>query len=506
MRTLHHKTGFPSIWSLLLLVLLAACGSDSSDGKTVTVNLSLVVDGRQAEQRAPFSRLFAWFERWYPGISHVWAQQAVTDITRINVQITGPGIPVPATADATVTDPTSDKEIPVTIQAPVGPGRTITVTAFNSANAKIFAGTLPNVNLTAGAPINLEIVLKRLVRVRVEKEGNGSGTVTSIPAGIDCGATCEGQFEEGTQVSLIPSAATGSSFDRWNGDCSGNGDCFVMGDSTVVARFIVPASTNHLHVEVGGSGAVSSAPNGIACPPACDADFETGRTVRLTARPSDGWTLSRWNVAGCTDNNPTCSVVMNSDQSVMATFNTIVPVPMSTLTVEKSGTGSGTVRSAPTGINCGGTCSTQFPTDFTVTLTPAPATGSTFAGWSGDCAGTSCVLTMNTDRRVSAQFDLVVVPPTNVTLTVNKQGNGDGTVTSDPAGIVCGGTCQFSYPRGTTVRLTATPNEGSSFNDWHGGGPCDNSSSLTCVLQMNDDETVSAHFDNNGRGGGGGRG
>ncbi len=95
------------------------------------------------------------------------------------------------------------------------------------------------------------------------------------------------------------------------------------------------------------------------------------------------------------------------------------------------------------------------------------------------------------------QFDL---QPDLVILTVNKQGNGEGTVTSDPAGISCGPDCegnaQASYPRGTTVTLTATPDEGDSFNDWHAGGtPCNNSSSLTCQLQMNNNETVSAHFD-----------
>ena len=99
------------------------------------------------------------------------------------------------------------------------------------------------------------------------------------------------------------------------------------------------------------------------------------------------------------------------------------------------------------------------------------------------------------DQTVVAQFDII---PDLVTLTVNKQGSGDGTVTSDPAGISCGpgcGTAQASYQRGTTVTLTATADQGSSFNDWH-GGPCDNSSALTCQVGLNDNQTLSAHFDN----------
>ena len=59
-----------------------------------------------------------------------------------------------------------------------------------------------------------------------------------------------------------------------------------------------------------------------------------------------------------------------------------------TLTVAKAGTGSGTVTSSPAGINCGATCSASFPAATVVTLTAAPAAGSTFAGWSGACSGT----------------------------------------------------------------------------------------------------------------------
>src|SRR5690242_2599533 len=146
MRSMRKRTCLPSIWPLLFVAILAACGSDSSDGKTVAVKLSLIVDGRQVRDWSTTSRLFAWLERWISGAPPALAQQ-VTEITSVNVQISGPGIPVPATADVPVTDPTSGQEIPVTIQAPVGPNRTIAVAAFNAANAKIFGGTVPNVNL-----------------------------------------------------------------------------------------------------------------------------------------------------------------------------------------------------------------------------------------------------------------------------------------------------------------------------------------------------------------------
>ncbi|HWC51738.1 MAG TPA: hypothetical protein VG453_08620, partial [Nitrospira sp.] len=452
MRIQQKTPGLPSIWGLLLVAGLAACGSDSPNGQTVTVNLSLIVASGQAHHQSIPLRFFAWIERWFPGATPAWAQQAVTDITRINVQISGPGIPVPATADVAVADPTSGQEIPVSIQAPVGPNRTIRVSAFNAENNQIFGGTLPNVNLTAGAPIDLLITLVRLFTVTVEKQGNGSGTVISTPPGIDCGPTCSGQFEVGTQVSLTAPAAAGSTFAGWAGDCSGMDACTLTGQASVIARFIVPVSTNHLHVDIAGpgTGTVSSAPSGISCAPSCDADFATDTLVTLTASAAAGSTFSNWSGGSCSGGTPTCTVAMNTNHSVTAIFNAGVPVPMSSLTVQRIGSGSGTVTSAPGGINCGGggSCSASFPTGSTVTLTATPAAGSTLTGWSGNipCGGSGpCVLTLTSDVTALPQFDLTSGPPDLVTLTVGKQGNGDGTVSSNPAGIFCGSACQFSF-------------------------------------------------------------
>ena len=77
----------------------------------------------------------------------------------------------------------------------------------------------------------------------------------------------------------------------------------------------------------------------------------------------------------------------------------------STLTVSKAGAGSGTVTSSPAGISCGATCSTSFTPGTVVTLTAAPAAGSTFTGWSGSCTGTgACSVTMSAAQAVTATF------------------------------------------------------------------------------------------------------
>jgi hypothetical protein len=83
--------------------------------------------------------------------------------------------------------------------------------------------------------------------------------------------------------------------------------------------------------------------------------------------------------------------------------------------------------------------------------------------------------------------------PALVTLSVNTSGPGAGIVTSNPGGISCPSVCVASFPRGTTVTLTATPNQGSIFDEWRGGS-CDNSSG-TCQLTMNDNLSADARFE-----------
>lgn len=73
------------------------------------------------------------------------------------------------------------------------------------------------------------------------------------------------------------------------------------------------------------------------------------------------------------------------------------------LTVVTSGTG--TVTSSPEGITCGTDCTHEYPQGTLVTLTATPSDGATFAGWSGDCTGATCVVTMDGAKSVTATFE-----------------------------------------------------------------------------------------------------
>lgn len=78
-----------------------------------------------------------------------------------------------------------------------------------------------------------------------------------------------------------------------------------------------------------------------------------------------------------------------------------------TLTVSKAGAGSGTVASTISGISCGTDCTENYGSGTSVTLNASAASGSVFAGWSGDCSGTgSCTVTMSSAKSVIANFNL----------------------------------------------------------------------------------------------------
>ena len=77
------------------------------------------------------------------------------------------------------------------------------------------------------------------------------------------------------------------------------------------------------------------------------------------------------------------------------------------------------------------------------------------------------------------------------TLSVVKEGTGSGTVSSSPPGISCGTDCSEGYLDGAVVTLAATPNRGSTFKGWTGGG-CTGTGA--CTVTVTAGTTVIASF------------
>jgi hypothetical protein len=233
----------------------------------------------------------------------------------------------------------------------------------------------------------------------VSKSGTGEGTVTSSPAGIECGTKCEAEFEEGKEVELSQSAETGSEFVEWGGACSGAGSCTVtMSEAEeVTATFDLESET--LTAEVEGPGSVT-APEDINCPGVCAGAYNYGETVTLTAEPDSGAELVEWSGACDSVAGNECEVEMTADKTVKAVF-ALEPMPEFDLTVVKAGSGSGSVTCNA------GACAATYPEGEEVTLAATAASGSTFSGWSGaGCSGTgTCEVTIEEDTTVTATFN-----------------------------------------------------------------------------------------------------
>jgi hypothetical protein len=257
----------------------------------------------------------------------------------------------------------------------------------------------------------------------VSKAGSGAGTVTSSPAGIDCGSTCSADFDHGTVVTLTATVGANSTFGGWSGACTGTGSCTVTMDAakSVTATFDLVKRTLTVGKSGTGSGTVTSSPGGINCGSNCSFDFDFGTLVTLTATPDSSSSFSGWS-GGCTGSG-SCTVTMDAALGVSASFtaNPAPPppppapvAPRFALTVAMTGAGSGTVTSSPTGIACGASCTATYDSGTVVTLSAAAAVGSTFTGWTGACSGTgSCSVTMDSAKSVSAAFGLVgtLAPP-----------------------------------------------------------------------------------------------
>lgn len=292
-------------------------------------------------------------------------------------------------------------------------GTSVTLTAA-PANGSVFsgwsgacAGSAAQVAVTVDAAKTCTANFAAMRALGVSLTGAGSGTVTGNPAGIACGTTCSASHVDGTSVVLTAAPAVGSAFVQWGGDCAG-----TVATATVVltapractAQF-EPVHTLTVTKAGSGGGTVSGNVGGINCGTTCSADLLVGTGVTLTAAAVNSSVFAGWSGA-CSGAAAAATVVMSTSLTCTATFNAVAGSVNHMLTVTRNGTGSGTVITAPAGINCGTGCSASFADGTAVTLTASATTGSTFSGWAGDCGGTAAAstITMSAARACTATF------------------------------------------------------------------------------------------------------
>lgn len=325
------------------------------------------------------------------------------------------------------------------------------------------------------------------VTLIVAKAGNGAGTLTSTPAGVNCGAVCTLTVSSGTVVTLNGSPAPNNTLTDWGGTCTaGSATCAVTvtANQTVTVTFNTSTATPIVTATTAGTGGGSMTCSTNGGPAGPCGTFSWGDQISITANPNGSSFFAGWS-GGCSGSASPCTIPqLTADTVVTATFTILPTNPQ--LSVTKNGTGSGTVISNLMGINCGGICSSTFAGGAVVRLTATPIAGSTFAGWTGGgCSGTgTCDVTMNANAAVTATFNIA---PVNPSLVVTTSGTGTGAVTCN------GAPCNSSYPSGTSLTIVATPAATSLFGGW--GGACSGfGATSTCTVTLNADSTVSAAF------------
>lgn len=422
-------------------------------------------------------------------------------------------------------------------------GSKVTLTATPGANSVFggwtgcdsVAGLSCTVAITAGPQKIVTVAFTSgNTSLTAQLAGPGFGTVSSLPAGISCGApapgtlplnACTNSFAKGTKVVLTGVPGASSTFGGWKGcDSTSWINCTVTLNAprTVSVDFLstpfgAPPPTNSLIVQRSGTGTgtvENVLPGAVGVPPIncttqCTSTFAIGAQVSLLATPGANSTFGGW--TGCESATGTlCKVTVTAGPATIVTAN--FQMGNTALTVQRMGSGSGTVGSTPAGIACGSPapqtppltqCVNSFAKGTKVVLTGVPGASTTFGGWSG-CDSTSylnCTVTLTTPRGVSVTFLSTPfgAPPSTNRIFVNRSGNGMGTITSNPLGIPamnCTTSCNSTFNIGSQVTLWATPNAGSSFSSWTG---CESVAGNMCTVTVTvgGGQTVTATFTQN---------
>jgi hypothetical protein len=122
----------------------------------------------------------------------------------------------------------------------------------------------------------------------VALHGGGTGTVSSNPSGIFCGAACSASFVTGTQVALTATPAAGSTFTGWSGGgCSGTGSCTVtLSAARAVSATFAGTGTSLLAAVLPGSRSVEVGATATAFADLINTGTATGAPCSIAPRGS----------------------------------------------------------------------------------------------------------------------------------------------------------------------------------------------------------------------------
>ena len=206
----------------------------------------------------------------------------------------------------------------------------------------------------------------------------------------------------------------------------------ITANHTISATFVI--NTYTVSATAGAGGTISPASRLVTY----------GSNTTFTVTPSAGYTASATGCGGSLSGTTYTTGAITGACTVSAAF----ALNSYALTISKAGAGSGTVTSAPSGINCGATCNASYNYNTSVTLTALASGGSAFSGWSGDADCTDGSVTVNSAKACTATF--TALPDLTITDPISPQ-----TATEDAPTV-------FS----TIIRNIGLGSTGASFNNF----------------------------------------
>ena len=292
-------------------------------------------------------------------------------------------------------------------------------------------------------------------------------TLTTSENGIVSGN--KPTYADGETTEITAKAADGYHFTGWTGDVPKSQQTqnplklVITKDVAIGATFAEsdPDKLYKITLSKPAGGAVSG----------LGAAYKEGEVTDLTAKPNSGYAFSHWTgVSDGNKNDNPLKIAMTKDLTLAAVF---VKTYDLTLTITPNAGGSVTKDPDQTTFNSGET----------VTLTPSPAAGYEFTGWTGAPSGKDKAnplkLTMDAAKTITATF-------AKKTYALNLTTPTHGTVSKNPD--------QAKYTHGETVTLTPSPADATyEFTGWT-GAPSGKEQANPLTLTMDAAKTIAATF------------
>jgi len=356
----------------------------------------------------------------------------------------------------------------------------------------------------------------------------------------DCLSDCSQLVDRGQNIQLTPVPGNGASqFDHWEGDlvCRQATDEYGVITVPILAETYCKAIFSDKAINLSLTKATASNATGTlqatefgtviaTCDETCDSVtsglLDLNTPIRITARAENGAFVAAWSGdADCQNNainlNTVTTLSMDSSKNCTALFSFPETQNLQRV-VDTNGLAVGSIAATniSTGIdleNCDSNCSDAITKDHSVQLTAVVGNSSSeFTEWLGDeeCAananGTNITtVLLSKDVQCNAVFAEIVIQEFVLTVSKDSDSTASGTIQgtyNNDLVVTCDASCTSADSSllldGSTVLLTAAPENGAQVSSWSGDPACQanaTSDNTSTSIQLNASKTCTAKFD-----------